>query len=266
MPRYLSQDVVVGRVQDVFEIYRRAVAIVEQRQGIATELAIFSEIFSSQEHHRSLIRPATPSWSQRFKGWFSGSYSHAPLAGRNSTIHRQPHADEFGIGLDYAGELSMDASRGPESFTLARHKDLPHDVVSSMPPFWSTTGQGLPSDKTWWDLELFTDTQTRSSPVMIRTNRTDYPDVRERQWTRLWLQPFARSLFDAYMSVPVMPIASVTDNKGVEQVFWSPTTGEKAGAKDSDGKWYNWHDICKGEDLAVEIFGDQLGEWKPAKP
>jgi hypothetical protein len=68
------------------------------------------------------------------------------------------------------------------------------------------------------------------------------------------------------MTVPVMPIASVIDNEGVEQVFWSPTNGEKAGVKDSAGRWYSWHDICKGEDLAEEIFGDQLGEWKAAKP
>lgn len=264
-PRYLSQDVVIGRVKDVFEIYRRAVAIVEQRDEIASELAIFSEIFSSQEHHRSLIRPETPSWSQRFKGWFSGSYSHAPLAGRNSTIRHQPHADEFGIGLDYAGELSMDASKGPESFMFAKHNNPPQDVVSSMPPFWSTTGQGLPLEKPWSDVEMFTNAQTRSTPVMVRTNSTDYPDVRERQWSRLWLQPFARKLFDAYMTVPLMPIASVIDNEGVEQVFWSPTNGEKAGAKDADGKWYNWHDLCKGEDLAAELFGDQLGEWKATK-
>lgn len=265
-PKYLSQDVVIGRVKDVFEIYRRAVAVAEQREGIASELAIFSEIFSSQERHRSLLRPETPSWSQRFRGWFSGSYSHAPLAGRNSTIHRQPHADEFGIGLDYAGELSMDASKGPESFMFAQHKNLPQDVISSMPPFWSTTGQGLPSDKTWSDLEMFTNAQTHTSPVMIRTNSTDFPDVRERQWSRFWLQPYARKLFDAYMTVPLMPIASVVDNEGVEQVFWSPTNGEKAGAKDADGRWYSWHDICKGEDLAAEIFGDKLGEWKAAKP
>lgn len=265
-PRYLSQDVVIGRVKDVYEIYRRAVAVAEQRHDIVSELAIFSEIFSSQERHRSLIRPETPSWSQRFQGWFSGSYSHAPLAGRNSTIRHQPHADEFGIGLDYAGELSMDATKGPESFMLAQHNNLPQDVISSMPPFWSTTGQGLPLDKTWSDLEMFTNAQTRSTPVMVRTNSTDYPDVRERQWSRLWLQPFARKLFDAYMTVPVMPIASVIDNEGVEQVFWSPTNGEKAGAKDADGKWYSWHDLCKGEDLAAELFGDQLGEWKAAKP
>jgi len=265
-PRYLSQDVAIGRVKDVFEIYRRAVAVLEQRPDVTSELAIFTEIFSSQEHHRSLVRPETPSWSQRFKGWFSGSYSHAPLAGRNATTHRQAHADEFGIGLDYAGELSMDTAKGPESFMLAQHKNLPQDVVSSMPPFWSTTGQHLPSDKTWSDLDMFTNAQTRSTPVMIRSNTRDYPDVRERLWARLWLQPFSRKLFDAYMTVPVMPIASVIDNEGMEQVFWSPTTGEKAGVKDAEGKWYGWHEICKGEDLAAELFGDKLGEWEPGKP
>jgi hypothetical protein len=47
----------------------------------------------------------------------------------------------------------------------------------------------------------------------------------------------------------------------VEQVFWSTTIGEKAGVKWSNGTWLDWNDLCKGEQLAEEIFGDALGEW-----
>lgn len=264
-PRFLSQELIIGSVKDVFEIYRRAVAVVEQQDDFASELAIFTEIFSSQEHHRNLLRPKKPSWSQRFRGFFSGDYSHGPLAGRNETIHRQRQADEFGIGLDYAGELSMDTSHGPDSFMMARHKDLPQDVVSSMPPFWTTTGQGLPSGKSWSDLDMFTNAHTHSTPAMIHNNITADSDIRQRQWARLWLRPFARKLFDAYMNVPVMPLASVIDNEGTEQVFWSSTNGEKAGAKDADGKWYSWHELCQGENVAGELFGDDLGEWTAAR-
>jgi uracil-DNA glycosylase len=264
-PRYLSQDVVIGKVKDVHEIYRRAVAIVEQDQEFTSELAIFSEIFASQEHHRSLIIPKTLSWSQRFRGLFTSSYSHGPLAAKNATTLPKRHADEFGIGLDYAGALSTSTSKGPESFMLTQQMNLPPDVSSSMPPFWTTTGQGLPSHRTWSDLDLFTNVYTYSVPAVVHNNIADDPDVRQKQWGRLWLQPFSRKLLDAYVNVPVMPLAAVVDNEGVEQVFWSTTTGEKAGAKDADGKWYGWDELCGGEDLAAELFGDDLGEWKAAR-
>jgi hypothetical protein len=264
-PRYLSQDLIIGRVKDVHEIYRRAVAIIEQNQDFSGELAIFSEIFASQEHHRSLVPSKTLSWSQRFRGLFTSSYSHGPLAGKDAKIPAKRHADEFGIGLDYAGTLSMSTSKGPESFMVAQQKNLPPDVSSSMPPFWTTTGQGLPLDRTWSDLDMFTNVHTHSVPAMVHNNVTDGARVREKQWGRLWLRPFARRLLDAYMNVPVMPLASVVDHEGVEQVFWSTTTGEKAGAKDAEGRWYGWDELCGGENLAAELFGDGLGEWKAAR-
>lgn len=59
-----------------------------------------------------------------------------------------------------------------------------------------------------------------------------------------------------------MPLAAVIDHENVEQVFWSTTIGEKAGVKWSNGSWIGWNDLCKGEQLANEIFGDGLGEWK----
>jgi hypothetical protein len=264
-PRYLSQDLIIGRVKDVHEIYRRAVAIVEQNQDFATELAVFSEIFASQEHHRSLIIPKSLSWSQRFRGLFTSSYSHGPLAAKNATTLPERHADEFGIGLDYAGALSMSTSNGPQSFMLTQQKNLPPDVSSSMPPFWTTTGQGLPSHKTWSDLDLFTNVHTHSVPAVVHNNITDDPGARQEQWGRLWLRPFSRKLLDAYTNVPVMSLASVVDNEGKEQVFWSTTTGEKAGAKDAGGRWYGWDELCGGDDLAAELFGDDLGEWKAAR-
>jgi hypothetical protein len=265
VPRYPSQDLIIGRVKDVHEIYRRAVATIEQNQNFSDELAVFSEIFASQEHHRSLITSRTLSWSQRFRGLFTSSYSHGPLAAKNATTNVKRHPDEFGIGLDYGGALSMSTSKGSESFMLAQQKNLPPDVSSSMPPFWTTTGQGLPLDKTWSDLDMFTNVHTHSVPALVHNNVSDGARVREKQWGRLWLRPFARRLLDAYMNVPVMSLASVVDHEGVGQVFWSTTTGEKAGAKDAEGKWYGWDELCGGENLAAELFGDGLGEWKAAR-
>jgi hypothetical protein len=110
---------------------------------------------------------------------------------------------------------------------------------------------------------LFTDACTQAIPAAVahHSNITNNNQARQILWEQLWLSHDSRKLFDAYMSVPAMPLAVVIDPENVEQVFWSTTIGEKAGVKWSNGTWLDWNDLYKGEQLAEEIFGDGLGEW-----
>lgn len=265
VPRYLGHGMAIGPVKDLYEIYRRAVAISERTEDLhLSELAVLSEIFSDQEHHRGLIQPITRSWSLRFRGLFSGSYAHGPLAGKNTAgSYKTNNDNDFGIGLDYAGELAFDTGSVSESYTWAKHATVPRDIFTSMPPFWTTTGQGLPSEKTWADLSLFTNNRTQVIPAAIHhhNNITNNHYTRQKLWQQFWPSQHSRKLFDAYTSVPAMPLATVFDNDNVEHVFWSTTNGEKAGVKWSNGTWLGWNDLYKGEQLANEIFGDGLGEW-----
>ena len=269
-PRNREQGIAIGPVKDLYEIYRRAVATIERTEDLhLSELAVFSEIFSNQEHHRGLIQPVTRSWSPRFRGWLTGSYAHGPLARKNMTVPQKITNDnDFGIGLDYAGELTFDTASMSEGYAWAKHMTLPSDILTLMPPFWTTTGQGLPSEKTWSDLSLFTNTRTQAIPAAVRhhSDATNNHYARQKLWQQLWLSQYSRKLFGAYTSVPAMPLATVVDNDNVEQVFWSTTTGEKAGVKWSNGTWLGWNDLCKGEQLANEIFGDGLGEWTSPAP
>lgn len=264
LPRYLSKDLVMGTVADLHAIYQRAVAMIEQDTEVKSELAVLSKLFHNQEQYRARFASKT-SWLQHFRGWFMGKYSHGPLAGRFATAQGQAHAEDLGIGLDYSGELSVDLSKEAQIPTHMQRKDFSPDVAHSMPPFWSTTGEGLPVYKTWSDVDMFTTTDTHAIPVVAHTNNMADSTVLKDLWRRFWLQPYSRKLLDAYMSVPAMPLASVIDNEGVEQVFWSTTIGDKAGVKDADGKWYGWEDICKGDEVAEEVFGDGLGEWIPTR-
>lgn len=265
-PRYLHQALVIGPVKGLHEIYRRAVAITERADEYVSEQAVFADIIHSQERHRQSLQPKSYSWTQRFRGWFSGKDAHAPLANRNSTSLPKKHANEFGIGLDYTGALGLTTSNSLESFTWTQHRHLPEDILASMPPFWTTSGQGLPSDKAWSNLNLLTSASNLAIPVLIHHNITANSHARAKQWESVWLRTHSRKLFDAYMTVPAMPLTSVVDNEGVEQVFWSTTIGEKAGVKVSDGSWIGWKDLCKEDKLANEIFGDGLGEWRSSKP
>lgn len=264
-PGHITQDLVMATVTDLYAVYRRAVSTIEQDHELQSELAVFREIFQIEEHRRYLLASRSLSWSQRLRAWFTGRYSHGQLIGKEVIEQSQDHVGDLGIGLDYAGELSMDISNGSDSVTPMQHGNIPMEVTGSMPPFWTTTGEGLPSYKTWSDLNLLTNTHTHAVPAMVYSNITDDPGARRSKWRSLWLQPFSRKLLDASMSVPVMPLAAAVDNDGVEQVFWSTTTGEKAGVKDTDGTWYGWEDLCKGDELAEELFGDGSGEWRPVQ-
>ncbi|KAM0719920.1 hypothetical protein Q7P37_004055 [Cladosporium fusiforme] len=254
LPRYLGQGVVVGPAKDMFELYRRAVAIIERSQDVDNELQIFTEIFGQQEYRRSLLRREPQSWLQRFTASFSRE-NHEPEPQRDNP-------DEFSIGLDYAGELSLSTETGPESFTWSHHSRIPPDITSSMPPFWSPSGQGLPSEKFWTDLRLLTNAHTQSIPAMIRHNTSASHNLRQNHWENLWMQPYSRQLLNTHMTIPTMPLAGVRDNNNVEQVFWSTVIGEKAGAQVADGPWMGWDSLCPGEKLASEVFGDDRGEWK----
>jgi hypothetical protein len=260
-PRYLDQGMAIGPVKGLYEIYRRTVAIIERTEDLhMSELAVFSEIFGNQEHHRGMIQPKTKSWSQRFHD-LCGSYAHGSLARKNT---ERPHnGNDFGIGLDYTGELAFSTASMSESYTWVEHATMPQDIQSSMPPFWTTTGQGLPSEKAWSDLTLFTNSHTHAIPAAVHhhSDLTNNQYARQQLWQQFWLSQFSRKLFDASTAVPTMPLAAVVDHENVEQIFWSTTIGKKAGVKWSNGTWVGWNDLCKGEQLANEIFGDGLGEW-----
>ena len=264
-PHYLDQGVAIGRVRDLFETYRRAVAIIERTEDLhLSELAIFTEIFSKQEYHRGLLRSSTSSWSERFHGWLSGSYAHGPLARKNATGPRHKNnANEFGIGLDYAGELAFDTASNSGTYTWERHATIPRDILSSMPPFWMTTDSQLSAEKTWSDLSFLTNSHTQAIPVAVYHHHNNVTDANAHQesWQNFWLSQHSRKLFDAYTSVPAMPLAAVIDHENVDQIFWDTTIGEKAGVKWSNETWVGWNELCRGEQLANEIFGDGLGEW-----
>ena len=208
-PRYLDQGMAIGPVQDLYEIYRRAVAIIERTEDLhISELAVFSEIFSSQEHHRGMLQPKTRSWSQRFHE-FCGSYAHGSLARKN--VERPHNGNDFGIGLDYAGELAFDTASMSESYTWVEHDTMLPDILSSMHPFWTTTGQGLPVDKTWADLTLFTNAHTHAIPAAVHhhSDLTNNHYARQQLWQQFWLSQYSRKLFDAYTSMPAMPLATM---------------------------------------------------------
>lgn len=257
-PRYLAQGVVIGPAKDLYEVYRRAVAIVERSQEFGNESEVFTEIFGQQEYQRSLLRRKPQSWMERFGGLFFRENDETQEPGDNP--------NEFSIGLDYTGELSLSTEAGPDTFTWSKHSRLSSDITSSMPPFWTPSGQDLPSSTTWTDLNLLTNAHTQSVPAMIQHNAKVSHGLLMKHWENLWLRRYSRQLLDASMQFPTMPLTVLRDTHDVERVFWSTSLEEKAGVKVAEGPWLGWDRLCPGEDLAREIFGDEVGEWKNPVP
>lgn len=268
--RYLGHGFAMGPVRDLHEVYRRVVAKVEGSPKFETGLAAMSAVYGDQERQRSLLREGRKSRLEAFWVSFADGSALGPVESNNATSHNNRGPDDFGLGLDHLGELSIDASNHPDHTTWPQHHHLPPDIASSMPPFWTIGSHSLPTSKTWSDLPLLTNAHTHSIPAAITHNTSSSKtasDVLGADWKRLWTHPYARKLFDAYMAVPAMPLAAVVDGGNVEQVFWSTTIGEKAGAMDGRGTWYGWKEICGGDQkLAEEVFGDGGGEWRSPMP
>lgn len=273
-PRFADLGFAIGPVHAMRGLYERAAAKLESDSKTAIDdLTTLTEIFGEQEFQREVV--LRRHWSSLRQLW----HKVASVFAIDRTVIEQPDdrvqlehqegmPDGFGLHLDYDNELGFSTAVSDGGFvwlsasSRTSNSASPADIATSMPPFWTVSGSGFPINQSWDDVSLLK-TRDNRAPVVIHNSLTESFDIRSERWKKLWSKPHARKLFNTFMEVPAMPIAAVTDNNGVEQVFWPPTSMEKAGARAADGTWYPWHKMCEGEgqDLAAAIFGDGLGPW-----
>lgn len=132
---------------------------------------------------------------------------------------------EFSLGLDYWSSLSFqtaNAERNADRIIYgkplepqiintgrwdckSRIKSLPLDLHTALPPFSThdpptsdeapSLNATVPTDATWLDVPLYTNICTGTVPAMVHHNGDK--DARNRDWDRMWYQPFAKTLLDA---------------------------------------------------------------------
>lgn len=221
---------------------------------------------------------------------------------------------EFGIGLDYGSELSLptvfaeyDADwlsfSNETSLSKAfKAQNVTHpgatrlqQDIAALPvaPFASlvrkpqlSADEEEPQTKkdlrefaknaTWNDVGLFTNLWTGITPAIVHHNawRDGLKDRRRTTWEKMWFQPYARDLLDAWVARQQAQSGGGERSKGkfgerqhdseVLVETKGPSTARGLGAKtdnDEEGNWASWRDLC-GDEQQKEVFRDKKGPWR----
>jgi hypothetical protein len=296
--RYLNSGTIMGPVGDMKRVFEAAlVRAKEMPVDTGSEQAAFAALFGAQEYQREAIR------ERYLTGWkkFSKRDARDSILAEHPS-HKRPEltdntaAHEYGIGLDYRGELSLptvfaendaifltysSASSIREAAQKAgvpapdppRVLHLDEDIKRSTPPFWTAdyTGQTfVPEDKEWSDVPLFTNIWTGISPATIvhPTSHSHLPKGQRPQksqirmnWRDLYFFPYLRQILETKAKAYRMPTAY---SRGQE--WWGPID-ERGGFRiemgQMPGHWLDWDSdrVCGTREISEEVLGDRRGNW-----
>ncbi|KAL1585042.1 hypothetical protein WHR41_06121 [Cladosporium halotolerans] len=270
--KYLNAGSIMGTVGALRKLFEHAKWKTEQR-GYYSDQEVFAEIFGDQEYHREMLLSTNPPKTS----------SPDPEDTRNGKtfdpiITLPCDTCQFGISLDYRGEISMPASDyeddlaplDPTSIPWYRRPSLPDDITHSTPPFWTPdyTGSTALAQKPWSQLPLITHRLTNIRPVTTHHGSFSYSSnvtTTTAAWHQLWHTPNLRTLATAYAKSPRMPFAVLRDEAIVRE-YWGASEGVGGGRvhdpESMPGAWKRWDELCGNEQDAEGVFGDGLGAYR----
>ncbi|RYP60132.1 hypothetical protein DL769_008261 [Monosporascus sp. CRB-8-3] len=288
--RYLNAGTIMGHIGDVRKIFEAAVEEAKNHQ-YKTDTEVFARIFGQQEYQRQLIRSRNRGLWQKLKSWFSRSDPRDDITSPHPTRER-PARDgnpppDYGIGLDYYGEISQPAEYDEEDVAWVAHNssqnikkmaqradiptDVPKEVQRSTPPFWTPDYTGLvqaPAEQDWSQVPLFTNLWTGITPVAVRQSpaKGDKKNPLVSQtWNQSWFFPYLRQILVAHSKAPRMPHAVVEGVDGRTEEWWGPNDGRGGVFIETGslpGEWQFWHGVCGTKDVAEEVLADGRGPWR----
>jgi hypothetical protein len=293
-PRWIESGIIIGQTSDLIPLYERVLQEMKKQPSRAGDQMMFTHLFGAQEYSREIERRKT---SSPFKEWlwdFVGISEASNIT--NVRAHIQPgDRHEFGIGLDYDGQLFLNTRKTTSDIEWLRYRDfrkassvqiehgvprerrlnLPLDIEeNSLNPFKKTKSLSsltsltsktanmssidvLPPswNFTWNDLPLATYVQTAAVPALIHTNGES--SVRQSFWDNMWFHPWSRALLRKHMrSGQVEPVQQISA-LGASDLLKSPD--RKGGMWADNDEWISFEDLCSGFEEAV--FNDGLGAW-----
>lgn len=208
---------------------------------------------------------------------------------RNKARLQEDHIFEFGIGIDYGSEIVLNTvfaeddtawlefndkneifKTHEEHAVPGHHRiaDLSSDVKNSLPPFWTFSQENVSRWTSWEEVPLFTNVYTGLQPAVIHHNahRNGLKSLRETWWPLIWFHKHTRTLLDAHIYAPVIPVANSGYNNDSRRDYWSYEIW-KGGARNGPAKleepgegWIRLDHICRP--FHEELFRDGLGEWE----
>ncbi|RYP61733.1 hypothetical protein DL771_010028 [Monosporascus sp. 5C6A] len=290
LERYLNAGTIMGHIGDVRKIFEAAVKEAKNHQ-YKTDTEVFARVFGEQEYHRELIRSRNRSVWQKLKSWFSPGSPRDDITSSHPTRER-PARDgnpppDYGIGLDYYGEISQPAEYDEGDVAWVAHDssqkigmiaqrpgiptDVSEEVQRSTPPFWTPDYTGfvqVPAEQDWSQVPLFTNLWTGVTPVAVRQSpaKGDKRNpVVSQTWNQSWFFPYLRQMLVAHSKAPRMPHAVVEGVDGRTEEWWGPNDGRGGVFIETGslpGEWQFWHDVCGAEDIAKEVLADGRGPWR----
>ncbi|KAK5174225.1 uncharacterized protein LTR77_001305 [Saxophila tyrrhenica] len=295
--RFLNSGVGMGTLRAMRKMFGQALAQAEKERNFGSDQFIFSHIFGDQQVWREVLRRDSMSARQKMQHKWRG-----PPANRNynekhltevveKAKTREDGNFEFGIGVDYESKIGLNtvfaeddtewvhfndeaqlrdvqASRSIDP-TTGHLQGIEADIDASLPPFWTFSYEkDLPRWTSWRNVSLFTDVWTGVTPAIIHHNahRNGLKSLRETWWPNIWFQNHSRTLLDAHIYAPVVPIAYSGYDNATAREFW-PYDIWKGGARNgyaalgSSGgdNWIKFDDVC--EAYHEEIWRDGKGAW-----
>ncbi|RYO77850.1 hypothetical protein DL764_010175 [Monosporascus ibericus] len=284
--RYLNAGTIMGHIGDVRKIFEAAVEIAKENQ-FKTDTEIFARIFGKQEYQRELIRLRHRDLSQ--KSWFSRLNPRGDITSPHPKRERPAMGPppDYGIGLDYYGEISQPAEYDEGDVAWVAHNssqkigkmaqrtgiptDVPEEVQRSTPPFWTPDYTGFvqaPAEQDWSQVPLFTNLWTGVTPVAVRQSPAEGSKtnpVVSQTWNQSWFFPYLRQMLVAHSKAPRMPHAVVQGIDGRTEEWWGPNDGRGGVFIETGslpGEWQFWHGVCGAEDVAKEALADGRGPWR----
>ena len=227
--KHLSVGTVVGRLANLRTLFKHLKSKAERTMDNVDLQAIAEETFGKQEYRREFLRQQNFSFAKRVwhsiqKLFGSGRTALDQINGGRIVEDREETSSEFGIVLDYANELGLSVGEATDDVDWVQHgsaSKLPVDLASSMPPFWTPTGNDIPTQKGWKDVDLLVDRRTGSIPAVINFPHNSSTPMQTHGWLNFWMRANAKTLFKEAVSIPRLPVATVVDSqKGVEHLFW----------------------------------------------
>lgn len=275
-PRFLDTGSIVGTVGGVRKVFEAAARHAEGKDDKEKKVAL-QRIFGQQQTHRELIRR-----DAGFK--HNRGFTREHISTMRNAITNSPNVTyEYGIGLDFASEISAHMAFSSDDYAPVKFSDpkalqtaraehkvglttaqqpLPKDVSASLPPYWTFSFEpALPRFNHWSQVPLFTNLYTGVTPAIIRPSKRGNGDA---EMSKPWFHEHTRRLLDISAYSPITPVAVGGENASTVREFW-PFEIWKGGGRDSrveEMKGEGWirMDFECG-DFGEEIIQDGLGAW-----
>ena len=288
-PRFLVSGTAVGTVKAFKKLLNQAKAQLLYEPNFGSDQYIFSHVFGDQEIWREAIRRDSLGYWDG-KGDLHSHFNEKHIKEVRDKAKARPDGKfEFGIGIDYGSEIVLNTVfaeddtgwltwnneneifKAQEERNVPPHHraiDLPTDVQNALPPFWTFSQENISRWTSWGEVPLFTNIYTGIQPVVIHHNahRNGLKSLREAWWPLIWFQKHTRTLLDAHIYAPVIPVAHAGYNDDSKRAYWSYEIwkgGARNGAANLEEPgegWVRLDEMCRAHH--EELFRDGLGEWE----